>query len=122
MLEVAALGICPAFIKTRGVAMQTNLHGQRVITVEERSQLLELQTPVFTPTSNISEFTSFPTQLTLAFIISLVSSQHQRHSTCKMNFHAQTLPSLHSKDLHHVLLSASLQLFLLTIFFKLFRF
>lgn len=32
MLEVSALGICPAFIKTRGVATQTNLHGQRVIT------------------------------------------------------------------------------------------
>lgn len=28
MLEVSALGICPAFIKTRGVAMHTNLHGQ----------------------------------------------------------------------------------------------
>lgn len=68
MLQVSALGICPAFIKTRGVATQTNLHGQRVITGKSLSSS-NCKHHIFTPTSDVSEeFMSFPTRLTLACI------------------------------------------------------
>lgn len=69
MLEVSALGICPAFIKTRGVAMQTDLHGQRVITVKSGLNSSNCKHHIFTLTSDVSEeFMPFPTQLTLAFL------------------------------------------------------
>lgn len=69
MLEVSALGICPAFIKTRGVAMQTNLHGQRVITGKSHLNSSNCKHHIFTQTSDVSEeFMSFPARLTTSFI------------------------------------------------------
>lgn len=69
MLEASALGRCPAFIKTRGVTTQTDLHGQRVITGTSGLSSWNCKHHIFTPTSDVSEeFTSLPTKLTLAFI------------------------------------------------------